>query len=261
VLLLEPEPTSFDLRWRMFGIPVRVHPFFWVMSAMLGWTVYLDDGLSYLFLWIFAVFVSILIHELGHIFMGRAFGSDGHIVLYSFGGLAIGSNQVPHWWQRVAVSFAGPAAGFVLAAVIYFVMPNLTNMPVARWFVSQMFGINLLWGLMNLLPVWPLDGGQISREVCGVMFREKGLFISLVLSIVVAGGLAVVKAGFLPRSPSLNQFVESWPEWLALSWRFIVRKDMYLAILFALLAAGCVQAYHAETQRRRWHEDDFPWAR
>src|SRR5207302_5403914 len=64
-------------------------------------------SVSYLLIWIACTFVSILIHELGHVFMGRLFGSHGHIVLYSFGGLAIGSSALRSRWQRIAVYFAG----------------------------------------------------------------------------------------------------------------------------------------------------------
>ena len=88
-MLFEPERTQFDLNWRMFGIPVRVHPWFWLMGVILGWSA-VERGVQYLVLWIVCVFVSILVHEFGHVFMGLVFGSRGHIVLYSFGGLAVG---------------------------------------------------------------------------------------------------------------------------------------------------------------------------
>ena len=85
----------------MFGIDVRVHPLFWVMSAVLGWGWYLERNFAYLFLWVMCVFVSVLLHELGHVVVGRLFGSQGHILLYSFGGLAIGSTDLRHRWQRL----------------------------------------------------------------------------------------------------------------------------------------------------------------
>jgi hypothetical protein len=94
----------------MFGIPIRVHPMFWLMSVILGYST-IQDGFEYLIIWVACVFVSILIHELGHVIMGRFFGADGHIVLYSFGGLAIGSNSLSSRGQRIAVSFAGRGSG------------------------------------------------------------------------------------------------------------------------------------------------------
>src|SRR5262245_48041042 len=83
VMLLEPPATPYDLRFQLFGTPVRVHPLFWLVSAILGWP-FIEAGLIYLALWVFCSFLSILLHEFGHIWMGKLFGSDGYIVLYSF---------------------------------------------------------------------------------------------------------------------------------------------------------------------------------
>ena len=84
-------PTAYDLRFRLLGVPVRIHPLFWLVACLLGGP-WLEGrwGAGYLLLWVACVFVSILVHELGHVLAGRAFGARGHILLYSFGGLAIG---------------------------------------------------------------------------------------------------------------------------------------------------------------------------
>src|SRR5579872_1495033 len=78
----EPDRTPYDLRWRMLGTDVRVHPFFWLFSAVLGWNEFSrpGGGVGYLALWVGCVFVSVLLHEFGHVFMGRLFGADAHIV-------------------------------------------------------------------------------------------------------------------------------------------------------------------------------------
>ena len=91
MLFMEPSQTPYDLRWRMFGVPVRVHPRFWLVSVIMGWNT-VHEGFQYLLIWVACSFASILIHEFGHVAMGQIFGSRGHIVLYGFGGLAIGSN-------------------------------------------------------------------------------------------------------------------------------------------------------------------------
>ena len=124
MFLSEPSETQFDLRFWLFGVHVRVHPYFWILTVFLGWNLVGSaadqrTGLIYLGLWVICVFVSILIHEMGHVFMGRLFGSHGHIVLYSFGGLAIGSNALDHGWQRFLVSFAGPLIQFVVLGLAY----------------------------------------------------------------------------------------------------------------------------------------------
>ena len=109
--------TRFDLNFRVGDIPVRVHPFFWLSTVLLGLDPKLPgiDKLTYLLVWAAVLFVSILVHELGHVLMGRTFGARGHILLTGFCGLAIGSSELPERWQRNAVFLAGPGAGFLLA--------------------------------------------------------------------------------------------------------------------------------------------------
>jgi stage IV sporulation protein FB len=213
----EPSRTPFDLNWRMFGIDVRVHPFFWIFTAALGWH-WAQVHFGYLLLWVVVVFVSILIHELGHVFVGRYFGSHGHIVLYAIGGLAVGSNHLSSRWQRIAVSFGGPGAQFlllvlVLAAeriVIHSAGPR-GPLPITSVAFRMLTFINLVWPLFNLLPIWPLDGGQISRELFQMgLPGTRGTRASLILSLVVAaaGALFVLVGG---------RFLEPIVEWVAVN--------------------------------------------
>ena len=79
-MLAEPNRTPYDLNFRLFGFPVRIHPLFWLGAVLLGgWTF--DLGLEYAAIWVAVVFVSILVHELGHAIAFRTFGVDSHIVL------------------------------------------------------------------------------------------------------------------------------------------------------------------------------------
>jgi membrane-associated protease RseP (regulator of RpoE activity) len=231
----------------MFGIDVRVHPLFWLISMMLGWRLAEQLGYQYLLLWVACVFVSILIHELGHVFVGRIFGAYGHIVLYSFGGLAIGSSDLSHRWQRVAVYFAGPLAGFILLGLVELIIRfiDIPRTPSALMLAATLFflwEINLFWGLMNLLPVWPLDGGQISREVFTWLTPNNGLRVSLGLSIFVAAAIAVTAA---------------------VGWVGFIGQDFYLAILFALLAFSSFQMLQQLPPRYRLEEREelAPWER
>ena len=70
MLFTEPNRTPYDLRFNLFGIPVRVHPLFWLVAAILG--AGSDPDPIELLLWIGTVFVSILIHEMGHALAARA---------------------------------------------------------------------------------------------------------------------------------------------------------------------------------------------
>jgi stage IV sporulation protein FB len=274
VLLIEPERTPFDLNWRMFDIPVRVSPWFWLVSALMGWSA-IQLGIQYVLLWIACVFVSVLVHELGHVLVGRMFGSDGRILLYGFGGLAIGSSDLPSRWQRIAVYLAGPLAGFLFLGVIIQVVlvvnperlrpvvetikswfglpfdPMVAVLPfleptLAQEAISNLFWINLFWGLLNLVPIWPLDGGQISRELFVAASPRQGLRWSLGLSALTAALLAVqALAATYGHSP------------------LPVPSGVYSALFFGLLAVSSFQAMQSLTVRRSasWGGDDRrePW--
>jgi stage IV sporulation protein FB len=250
VLLIEPEPTPVDLHFNLFGTPVRIHPMFWVMSTLLGWPLMKDPeaGLGYLLLWVWCVFVSILLHEFGHVLVGRLFGAEGYIVLYSFGGLAVGSSAVPRRWQRAAVFFAGPLVQLLLAAVIWWgfipwVWPSIPgDWHRSVWaVVAMLLEINVFWAVLNLLPVWPLDGGRIAREVAEVVLGRRGAAVSFGVSLVVAGLLA------------LHCFLGAQKRTLI---PFLPALGLYPAILFALLAVGSFQGLQAENEKLRGEDAD-----
>lgn len=253
--LLSSEPTQLDLSWRMFGIPVRVSPWFWLTAAFLGWSS-LDDGFDHLLVWIACVFVSILLHEMGHVLVGRLFGSDGHILLCGFGGLAFGSNDLPRRWQRIAVSLAGPGIQFVLLGAVYLVGMQYVASHLSRvsrddlvWeALRSLFFINLFWPLLNLLPIWPLDGGQVSRELCEQVSPRNGVWFSLGISFLVSAVLA------------LNALASMWLKRPLLPWFGV--GSFFTVFFFALFAAQSWTGLQ-EIQARgpRWDDEDdhLPW--
>ncbi len=182
------EPTPYDLRFSLFGIPVRVHPLFWVFSAIMGWST----DLKLVGIWVACVFVSILVHELGHALTAKYYHWHPEIVLHAFGGYAA---YLAAWGRSTArsilVTFAGPGAGFVLFAIVYMIRKALileeVHLPFyARVAIADLEYINLWWGLMNLLPVYPLDGGQISHAALSHWRGYHGGQIAMKLSLVTA---------------------------------------------------------------------------
>src|SRR5437763_2980709 len=119
------QETPYDLKWRMFGIHVRVHPLFWLISGILAWDYIRVFGIPAFLIAVACIFVSILIHELGHVVMGNFFGSHGHIVLWAFGGLAIGSTHLDNRWKRIAVTFAGPGIQLILYGLLRLANPHI----------------------------------------------------------------------------------------------------------------------------------------
>jgi Zn-dependent protease len=235
MLLGEPPPTQADLHFRVLGFPVRVHPFFWVMAFLLGMGAAsinkkVDPALA--LIWIAVVFVSILVHELGHAVMQRCYGGRPWITLYGMGGLASCGDCDRRPRSQIIISFAGPFAGFFLAAFVVAVLHAMQRfegfqlwwMPV-RWtefnsmkadrFVFFLLYVNIWWGLLNLLPIYPLDGGQVSRQVFLVWNPWKGILYSLYVSAAVAVLVAIYA---------------------------VSKNDIYLAVLFGFFAFGNFQS-------------------
>ena len=111
--MLGTSTTPYDLRFRLLDIPVRVHPLFWLITAVLGWQ---PNNLPAVLIWIGCVFVSILVHEYGHGLMAKRFRGSPSIVLYGMGGLCYSQGERTPW-QRLAVLLGRPGAGFILCAL------------------------------------------------------------------------------------------------------------------------------------------------
>src|SRR5947209_18655190 len=153
-MLFEPSRTAYDLNFRLFGVEVRVHPLFWLLSALLGpHDLQAEHCVLLLVVWIACVFVSILLHELGHVLVGRLFGSHGHIVLYSFGGLAVGSNDLPSRWLRIAVLLAGPGLQLVLFALVKWVALPALAAGKLDWVRPGTPPLILLFGLLFRMEI------------------------------------------------------------------------------------------------------------
>ncbi len=217
MFLVEPQQTPYDLHFTLAGVPVRVHPMFWLVTVLLGSRN--PDPIE-LLIWVGAVFISILIHEFGHALAFRHYGWRSHIVLYSFGGLAVpdGAHRGFDGYGRgasdarshIVISFAGPLAGFILAAVIlvslrgagYDAGIHLNQFPYYYFqrispaqldaLVGDLLFFSFFWGLVNLLPIYPLDGGQIAQRVLETVNPQDGLRQSLMLSMFTAAGVAIL---------------------------------------------------------------------
>lgn len=177
------------LRFTLFGFPVFIHWMFWLNSALMGGalTASSPEELSGLLAWMSAVFLSILIHELGHALTMRNYGDRRvHITLFAFGGLAQGSQ----WHTRkqdIMVSAAGPALQ-ILAGLAVGWSVTLWH-PSSIWllqFFDSFTIVSIFWALLNLLPIVPLDGGRLCMALLGPQKQRQALSISLVCAIVMA---------------------------------------------------------------------------
>lgn len=203
--------------FRVFGIPVRVELFFVLIAAylangMAGRSLEVEQTL----LGIAVIFLAVLLHELGHAFAGKRYGLHPEISLYGAGGLTSWREPIPlSPGRRVFISFAGPLVGIVvgLATIValialsgtpdrYLPFPSwngLLELLSERYYESELIGYvfyatlwaNLGWALLNLVPVMPLDGGQMMAAGLTRFFGRRGITIGHGVSIALLAAIGV----------------------------------------------------------------------
>jgi Zn-dependent protease len=177
-----------------------------VMASQLAREVPSLDALQLLGLSAVATllfFGSIILHELAHCVVARRFGIQAKsIMLNFFGGLSWLTRRPLRPIEEFAYTIVGPLVNLVLAAVLLVVSFLLEGQAPALSVVAAHLGsINLVLGLFNLVPGFPLDGGRILRSVVWWMTGsyEKGTFVASLAgqgigALLLMVGLAVVFA-------------------------------------------------------------------
>jgi len=153
-------------------------------------------GIHYALLWIPVLFVSVLIHELAHAAAIGIFGfGSSHIVLGGMGGVTINQRRARPW-QDLIISVAGPASSFLLWWLADWVGEHVAVARTDRMLVAllpRLAGANFFWGIFNLIPVPPLDGGHATREFFRMFLSERNAFIIAIwIAIIVGSGVALV---------------------------------------------------------------------
>uniref|UniRef100_A0A7C4QLP4 Peptidase M50 domain-containing protein n=1 Tax=Schlesneria paludicola TaxID=360056 RepID=A0A7C4QLP4_9PLAN len=195
---------------RLFGTQVRVSVLFLAVGVVFGlrfgW--HLGTLLTGLF------FLSILLHEFGHVALARWTGGlADEVLLWPLGGLAL-VQPAPRWASQVSTILGGPLVNLLLCLLMFpgFYAPEMLwgvlnpfQLPVAEWSAARWWHDLLLLGfcvnwvllLLNLLPVFPLDGGQLVQVLLSVHYPGEVVFrVSQLLGNAVGMLLFVCGLGF-----------------------------------------------------------------
>ena len=161
----------------LFGIPIRVH--FSLVLLLIALTFFAASRSANALLPVVVVavvFISVVLHELGHALAARSLGIETQeIVLYPIGGVAR-LQGLPRGVNELCIAAAGPSVNFALAAVGALLMVSFGY----PWTLSQQAGIgqavctvllqaNLGLFVFNLLPAFPMDGGRILRSLLSLV--------------------------------------------------------------------------------------------
>jgi len=187
--------------FRAFGITVYLHWSWFIVAAIL-----VEKGQAFFgsLEWAAAayllLFTIVLLHEFGHALACRSVGGEAdRIVLWPLGGAAM-VNPPPRAGALLWTIAAGPLVNVV---VLFISIPLLLiyrgdHSGLGRFIVNGLFKQNLGLLIFNLLPIYPLDGGQIVRALLWfVIGRVNSLAVSAWIGIVVAmlGCIAALALG------------------------------------------------------------------
>lgn len=201
--------------FRILGVPVTVDPMF-LLGALLfyQWA----GGGRYGLVTVVALFVFLILHELGHALTAKAYGADATITLTLIAGYANISSATPlPTWKSNVISVAGPATEFVAAIPAIALAQHLARNGGSA--DTQQLGLELyvavrwvgpLLALVNLLPLWPLDGGHVASTGARRLGGPNGERTFLLCSIAAASVLVVasfaVPAEWTDRGIDLGAF-------------------------------------------------------
>lgn len=194
--------------WKLFSVlghQVHITPWFLVLIAFFSFSgLQAGQGMQafeQLLIWAPLLFVGILFHEFGHAFAIQAFGyGPSYIELQGFGGVTVNTQRRQASPGRsIVISLAGPLASLLLAAIAGGIL--LVWQPQAAGFsatfLTYMALINVVWAVFNMLPINPMDGGQVVLHALhwGLKDLRKAMRYSAISSLVVLGaGLALTFA-------------------------------------------------------------------
>lgn len=244
---------------RPFGIPVFISPYWFVIAGLFvflyarGLDSSLPGSLRYPVAAAFVVllYASVLVHELSHSVVARAFGLPvRRILLYPLGGYSEIEREPPTPGKEFLVSAAGPAmslalaaGGFALFRALYsgggFVVSRGLHGSggVASVLLQQLIVANLLVGIFNLLPGLPLDGGRMLRAGVWKLTGRPGqatVAAAWAGRILAACVLIVPLALYARAGSGIQLFNVAW-----------------LAVIAAFMWTGAGQALRATRVRER----------
>ena len=229
---------------RPFGIPVFISPY-WFLIAAIFIVLYANDlaptlhgPARYVVAAAFFVllYLSVLVHELSHSVVARAFGLPvRRILLYPLGGFSEIGEEPQTPGREFLVSAAGPALSVVLGAVGYGLRQVISPDGIAGSLVFELMWANLWVGGFNLLPGLPLDGGRMLRAV---IWKITGRPATATLAAAWAG--RIIAVALIPIT------------------LLVFRGDLYLVVWAAVIAAfmwtGATQAIKVTRFRERLPE-------
>jgi stage IV sporulation protein FB len=174
-------------------MPITVRGSFLLIAGLIG---FMGVGnAAQTVAWIVIVFVSILIHELGHAFTARMYGSTVAIELNGLGGLTRwsppGGELTPG--RRALIAAAGSATGLLFGGLVWLISSGFgPYQGIVAFIVENTVRVNVFWGLLNWAPIRPLDGGHLVISLLEKLAPRRSTSIARAIFMTTAAVALVV---------------------------------------------------------------------
>jgi Zn-dependent protease len=191
--------------FRIRGIQLSIHASFVFLLAYVawqGWTEAAWTGAAWSVGCILALFVCVTLHELGHAVAARRFGVRvPRILLLPIGGMAEMDSMPRRPREEIIIALAGPAVNYAIIGVLMLFVRfpegvnwlyiELTPEGFGRYLVV----VNLIMGVFNLLPAFPMDGGRVFRALLAMRFsylRATQVAVAVGKVVAIAGATYLI---------------------------------------------------------------------
>jgi len=195
--------SSLKGAWKIgtvMGIPIRVHFSWLIIFGLLTWLLssryfpQVTPDLPFVSYWISGIlaalllFASVAFHELAHSYVAQKYKlTIESITLFIFGGVAQLKGEPPHPKAEFWIAIAGPLSSFFLSAVFFLAMMNTAG--GTRALFAYLAQINLIIGVFNLIPGFPMDGGRVLRSA--IWGKKKDFFYATQKASSIGKGIAL----------------------------------------------------------------------
>lgn len=191
---------------RIFGISIGLDYSWFLIFALLTWSLALTyypaavPGRSTSLYWLLGavsavmLFVSVLLHELGHSVVALRYGIPVRSIrIFIFGGVSQIAGEAPSGGAEFWIAFAGPAVSLALAAIFGLLQASLTGREPVFAVVKYLAYVNGALALFNLIPGFPLDGGRVLRAILWATTRDfnRATMIAATIGRAIAFGFIV----------------------------------------------------------------------
>ncbi len=193
---------------RVFGISIDLDYSWFLVVGLLAWMLAVSyypaqfRGWTPAEYWLMGMitavmlFVSVLIHELGHSVVAKRFGlSVPRITLFVFGGVSEIAAEPPSAAAEFWIAVIGPVMSLILAAFFWEIEPLVAWSQPLFGLAAYLALLNLILAVFNLIPGFPLDGGRVFRAI---VWRFTGKYRRATMIAAVVGrfmGFALIFVG------------------------------------------------------------------